>query len=220
MNLDKELEKNIYFVRHGQSVDNISPVFQSLTSPLTEKGIRQAKSIADRLSNVDFDTLIASPVKRAKETAIYIGTKTGKSPIYSELFVECVKPSVLDGKPWSDDKATDLWNKWQKTLFSSGSRIKDGENFEDIITRVDKALKFLLERPEKNIVVVTHGFFLRSIIARILIGDELTGPVLRRFQELVSMENTGITVLQYKAAFQEDYAWRLWTFNDHSHFAE
>lgn len=29
-----------------------------------------------------------------------------------------------------------------------------------------------------------------------------------------------ITVLEYRGAFEEEYAWRLWTHNDHSHFAE
>src|SRR5690606_39514058 len=64
--------KMVYFVRHGQSVDNASPVFQSIDSPLSEKGRSQAKNIAERLSSVHFETLIASPVQRAKETAQYI----------------------------------------------------------------------------------------------------------------------------------------------------
>lgn len=220
MNLVHEQEKIIYLVRHGQSTGNISPVFQTVKSPLTDIGIMQAESIADRLSRLQFEALIASPVRRAKETAIHIGTKTGKAPIYSDLFVECVKPSSIDGKSWADKDARDIWYKWQTTLFSNSARYSDGENFEDIVNRVDKALKFLYERPEQKIVVVTHGFFLRSIIARILIGDELTGPIMKRFQQLASVENTGITVLQYKDAFEEDFAWRLWTFNDHSHFAD
>jgi hypothetical protein len=37
---------------------------------------------------------------------------------------------------------------------------------------------------------------------------------------VASMENTAITVLLYKDAFEEDECWRLWTYNDHAHFAE
>jgi hypothetical protein len=60
MNLKQK--KTVYFVRHGQSVDNASPVFQSINSPLSKKGERQAKNIAERLSSLQFETLIASPV--------------------------------------------------------------------------------------------------------------------------------------------------------------
>lgn len=53
-----------------------------------------------------------------------------------------------------------------------------------------------------------------------LLGNNLTGELLKRFQMLASVENTGITVLRYKDAYEEDPRWRLWTLNDHAHFAE
>ena len=51
--------KTVYFVRHGQSEDNVAPVFQSPDSPLNEKGKKQADSIAQRISKLSFDALIA-----------------------------------------------------------------------------------------------------------------------------------------------------------------
>src|SRR5690606_22223285 len=108
-------KKTVYFVRHGQSEDNASPVFQSIDSPLSEKGISQAKNIAERLSSVQFETLIASPVQRAKETAQYIAEVTNKDVVFSDLFVERMKPSEVDGKPWSDDTASKVWRAWEET---------------------------------------------------------------------------------------------------------
>lgn len=218
MNLKQK--KTVYFVRHGQSVDNVSPVFQSINSPLSEKGESQAKNIAERLSSLQFETLIASPVQRAKETAEYIAEATGKGVVFSDLFVERIKPSEIDGKPWTDAEANKVWRAWEETLYTPGSRISDGENYDDTIVRVDKALKFLEDRTESTIAIVTHGYFLRAMVARVLLGDDLTGPIMKRFQERASVENTAITVLNYRDAFEEDFAWRLWTLNDHSHFAE
>lgn len=215
-----EKQKIVYFVRHGQSIDNTLPIYQSDSSPLSRKGIIQAKSIADRLSHVQFDVLWSSPLRRAKETAEYIAAKTAKQPIYSELLVEAMKPIEIDGKEWIDKDAAKAWKEWQKALYNSGFSFSNGESYDEIIARTDKTLAWLNKRPEPSIVVVTHGFFLRAIIARVLLGDKLTGPIMKRFQELASMENTGITVLQYRTAFEEDYEWRLWTYNDHSHFAE
>ena len=212
-------KKIVYFVRHGQSVDNDSPVFQSVDSPLSEKGIAQAKSIAERLSTIEFETLISSPVQRAKETADYISEKTKKDIVFSDLFVERIKPDEIDGKPWTDEEASKVWRAWEKTLYTPGKRVSNGENYDDTIARVDRALKFLERRPESTLAVVTHGYFLRAIVIRILLGDNLTGPIMKGFQERASIENTAITVINYKDAFEEDFTWRLWTLNDHSHFA-
>lgn len=218
--MDSKQKKTIYFVRHGQSVDNASPVFQSVSSPLSGKGIGQAKSIAERLSNISFEVLIASPVQRAKETAEHIADKTGKNITFSDLFVERIKPREIDGKTWTDENANKMWQAWEKTLYTSGSRVSDGENYDDTVVRVDKALAFLEQRPESTMAVVTHGYFLRAIVARVLLGENLTGQIMKRFQERASIENTAMTVLNYRDAFEEDFAWRLWTLNDHSHFAE
>jgi broad specificity phosphatase PhoE len=218
--MNGDQKKTVYFVRHGQSVDNASPVFQSVNSPLSEKGVGQAESIAERLSTVPFEVLISSPVARAKETAQHISDKTGKETVFSDLFVERMKPDEIDGKPWTDEKANKVWKAWEETLYTPGSRVSNGENFDDIIKRVDKALAYLEERPEETMAVVTHGYFLRALVIRILLGDNVTGPIMKRFHELASIENTAITVLKYKDAFEEGFAWRLWTFNDHSHFAE
>lgn len=108
------VEKFVYFVRHGQSADNVAPVFQSPDSPLNEKGRKQAESIADRVSKLSFDALIASPFERAKQTAEAIVKATGKKAEYSDLFVERVKPSYINGKPYTDEKANTLWREWKK----------------------------------------------------------------------------------------------------------
>lgn len=213
-------ERVVYFVRHGQSVGNASPVFQENDTPLSEKGQRQATMIANRLQHVSFDALIASPLKRARQTAEAIGQKTNHTPEFSDLFVECIKPTDVDGKPWNDQAAFELWSQWQKSLYDPTVHAADGENYASLIKRADQAIAYLTSRAEKSLVVVTHGYFLDALVARIVLGDQLTGPVLRRFQHYALIENTGLTVIKYLDGFQEDYAWRLWTHNDHAHFAE
>lgn len=104
----------------------------------------------------------------------------------------------------------------QKTVYF----VRHGETFADIVARADTALNDLLARHETNIVAVSHGHFLRTIVARILLGEALTPQLLRRFHSLAGMENTAITVVQYGAAHQEPPTWRLWTYNDHAHFAD
>ena len=113
--------------------------------------------------------------------------------------------------------ANKLWREWQKSLYTSGARAEDGENFDDLLTRSDKALTFLSDRSESSLVVVTHGYFLRTIVARVMLGSTLSGEAFRQFQKAAATENTGLTVLRYHGGFEEEPSWRLWIYNDHSH---
>ena len=211
------IEKTVYFVRHGQSQDNAAPVFQSPDSPLSELGRRQAERVAERFCKLSFEALIASPFPRSSETAEIIATVTGMEVEYSELFVERIKPTCINGKPYDDEAANAVWRNWDKSLYTSGVRVSDGENFDDLVRRADEALTFLGNRAERSLVVVTHGYFLRTILARVLLGEMISGEIFRRFQRRASMENTGLTVVRYQGGFEEEPCWRVWVYNDHAH---
>jgi broad specificity phosphatase PhoE len=164
--------------------------------------------------------LIASPIERARQTAQEIAKATGKQPEYTELFAARMKPTRLSGKPHTDEKANILSQEWERNLHTPGMRVEDGENFDDIVARADKALMFLENRKERSFVVVTHGYFLQTIVARVLLGDLLSGETFRNIQRNAAMENTGITVLQYRGCPGEKPTWRLWIYNDHTHLAD
>lgn len=220
MSIQPQPKKVVYFVRHGQSVDNAAPVFQSIHSPLSPKGNVQARQIAERLSALSFEALIASPVARTKQTAEAIANTTGQPIEFSDLFVERVKPSAIDGKLWADVEALRMYKTWEESLYVSGKRVADGENYDDIVRRADAALEYLRTRSEATMVVVAHGHFLRTIISRVLLGNNLTGDILKKIQMVASLENTALTVLRYADTWEEAYCWRLWTYNDYSHFAD
>ena len=40
---------------------------------------------------------------------------------------------------------------WEKSLVSADFRVEDGENYQDIILRSDKALEYILQRPERTL---------------------------------------------------------------------
>lgn len=209
--------KTVYFVRHGQSEANVSPQFQGPDSPLSGKGIEQARAVADRATRIAFDALISSPYPRARTTAEIIAEATGKVPEYSELFVERIKPKSIDGKPYTDENATKVWREWEKSLHTPGVRIEDGENFDDLVRRADAALSFLEQRQEEQLLVVTHGYFLRTIIARVLLRDALTSESFHNIQRSAHVENTGITVIRRERWFESEDEWKLNTYNDHAH---
>lgn len=213
-------KKIVYFVRHGQSDDNVAPVFQSPDSPLSKEGNQQADFIAKRVSEVAFDVIISSPLRRTRQTAEIISEVTKKKVAFSELFVERIKPSSINGKPYTDKVANKAWRAWEDSLVTSGHKVEDGENYDEITIRADKALDYLLKRPEKTLLVVAHGYILRTIVARVLLGRALEPQLFKNLQRVMPMENTGITVMVYEGAFEQDPCWRLWIYNDHAHLAE
>lgn len=205
-------KKKVYFVRHGESVDNAKPVYQNSQSPLSETGRQQALDIADRVSRLPVEAIITSPLKRAEETAIIISERVGKPYEFSDLFIERVKPIELEGRSHTDVEATALWNKWEESLVTSRLRVPGGENFDDLQKRAERALDYLIQRKENYLLVVTHGYFLRMVAASVLFGADLTDSMFRSFHARMRTVNTGIFVFEHNGLI-----WRLEVWNDHSH---
>lgn len=213
--------KTVYFIRHGQSEGNITPVYQSVDSPLSKEGKRQAEFVGKRCARLPIDVIISSTQLRAKTTADIIAKTTGLSVELSDLFRERRKPTALNGKPFSDSEAKKISHLWSKSIMGMGSRVLDGESFEDLSVRAGKALNYLLQRRENNILVVTHGFYMRYLVSRAVYGDNLTPDIFAPLARSLVKENTGITVLRYATesseAWGEAAPWQLWVWNDHAH---
>lgn len=213
---EPDTKKIVYFVRHGQSEGNVGNVFQAPDSPLNEEGKRQAERIAGRVARISFESLISSTLPRAHDTAEIIGRVVEKTPELSELFVERIKPSSIVGQLCNNKKAMAIHRAWSESLHTKGMRVEDGENFDDIIERADKALSFLGARPERTLVVVTHSFFLRALTARAVLQDTLSDKVLEEYIEGTSMMNTGLSAFRFEET-PRGLRWRLWVYNDHVH---
>ncbi len=203
------VHKVIYFVRHGESEANIAPVFQSPESPLSERGRHQAQMIAGRVSQGAFDALISSPFARARETAHAIAQATEADVEYSDLFVERLKPSSINGKPFTDEAASAIWAP-EKFLSRRGAASKTEKTSTTWLRAPDRALSSLEGRRQDALLVVTHGYFLRTVIARMVMRDALTGAIHRAFQSSFVSQNTGITVIRLESNQLEPVPrWRL-----------
>lgn len=204
--------KTVYFVRHGESEGNVGSIRQSGTASITEKGRAQAKVVAERVSKLDAEIIVSSTMSRAKETADFIQKQTSLPVEYSDLFIERRRPSEQLGVAKNDPNALKSEEFILKNFASTGFRFSDEENFEDLKERSRAILEYLEKRPEGKIVVVTHGFIMRIVMAYVVFGESLTGKECERFIQTFHMENTGLTVLNEKSG-----EWSLWIWNDHAH---
>jgi probable phosphoglycerate mutase len=205
--------KTVYFVRHGESEGNAGSYFQDIDSPLTAKGKAQARFIAERCEKLPIEILVSSPAQRTKETALVISGAL-RSPIeWSEFFVERMRPASIVGKRKDDAAALAIDRSW---FDASKAELAGGETVEELISRTDDALGFLRAKGEEHILVVTHGFFLRTLIGRIVLGNDLNAMTLRKLIAGMRTDNTGLTVVT-DDSWSKEMPWRVRVFNDHAH---
>jgi len=195
----------VTFVRHGESVSNVSGRWQGQgDAPLSEVGREQARALAERLRTEPFDVVVASDLSRARDTAQAVFAEVELDPSWREI----------DVGRWEGLAYAEAFAKYPDELerIRRGEPVKigGGESWEDLHARVDAALERLRARlaPGQRALVVSHG--------GVIIG--LTSGVLhsrsRRLQPFGRMVNTGVTTLRHEGG-----RWVVTRYNDSTHLA-
>jgi broad specificity phosphatase PhoE len=156
----------LLIARHGESEDDIIDAFGGWADfDLTQKGLDQAKNIAERIAALGekFDIILSSPFKRANQTAKVVSEKLGVKIEVFEYIKErntygvmtgMVKAEAAKKYPW----LMESFNKWEYV---------DGqERAEDILTRAGKAYEFIQKMGYSSAVLITHGNFTESFFTQ------------------------------------------------------
>jgi broad specificity phosphatase PhoE len=207
------MHKYLYLARHGLTLGNIANTLQDNSDPLSDQGRAQAARLAERFATLAPDTLIASDAARAFDTATIIGTRIDRAVVTSTLLRETSVPSSLVGVRRDDERAL-AWYADSYPVDNLHARVEDEETFAELTERASAAVAFTLEQPG-NVAVVSHGNFIRFMVAHILMGEMLTPLEWKRFCSFFGTTNTGLTVLRYTEG-----KWLLVTWNDHAHLAD
>lgn len=159
-NYAKEAKKmKIYSARHGETVWNKAEKICGLTDvELTEKGIEQAKALAEQVEAVgDIDVIICSPISRAVKTAVFSSEKLGINIITDDRLTEWNYGSY-EGK----NRSAEGFAK-AKTEF--GCKMPGGgESLLQLAHRVYSLLdEVRVKYKDKNILLVCHGGVCRII---------------------------------------------------------
>ena len=204
---------NVYFVRHGESDANAGGAYQGQNTPLSNKGAEQAEKAAERFTRIPVDVVVTSEFPRAIKTGEAIAKKSGaiiEKPV--KFFGEREHPpealGLLTNSPEYKHIRKEAWR-----LFEDNKRYSTEENFDDLCTRADIAISFLENKKEDNIVVVSHGNFLRFLVSRMCYGESLTPKIFIKFMHFARVSNTGITHLE----LTRENNWLMYQWNDHAH---
>jgi broad specificity phosphatase PhoE len=163
-------------MRHGETVWNRERRFQGrLDSPLTERGLAQARrmgeTLAGRVADREQLAIVASPLGRARETAAAVCRVLEASPDRIETDARLTE---IDVGIWSGLTYAEIAERWPDAITPARRRdwffrSPDGETYDEIAARVRSWLDDAAAR--STLIVVAHG-----ITSRLLRGLYLGLP--------------------------------------------
>jgi broad specificity phosphatase PhoE len=210
--------KTLYIVRHAESEGNMGPLQQGPITPLSEKGREQLQPIADRFKTIKIDKIISSPYVRARDTAQAIAECMAKEVVYSDLLIERVRPTIMIGMDKESEEYSEIEKAIADNFHDDTWRYSDEETFLDLKTRAGKLLAYIESLPEEDILIISHGFFMRMILAYVLFGNMVSQIEFKASCYPGSEhENTGISIFRQSKYKEDDIRWTLVTWNDTAH---
>lgn len=156
------LPLRLWLVRHGETDWSAGGRHTGTTDvALNDNGRRQADELGRGLAalDVDFDAAWTSPLSRARETARRAGFD--KARVLDALrewdYGEYEGSRTADIRRAEHNPAWLIWT----------AAIRDGETPRTVGERADVALETILEAtPRGNVIIFSHGHFLRMLAAR------------------------------------------------------
>jgi 2,3-bisphosphoglycerate-dependent phosphoglycerate mutase len=212
----------LMIVRHGQALCNVDRTIEGFATcrGLSDLGKRQGAALGARLAKERFapHAIIASPIRRAKETAELLANAIGMrtDEIGYEHAFEEIRPGEAEGMTWDQYSAfygtTEGWDP--NVAFAPGA-----EAWSDFARRVGEAIDNAThEHTGKSVLVVAHGGVVDSSLFHFFgLDPKVQAPIF------FETTNTSITEWERHTFTSENapalHRWRLGRYNDAAHLA-
>ena len=148
----------IYVTRHGQTDFNKQERILGTTDmDINETGLQQAHVLAEKVSGLNADVMIVSPMKRAQTTARIVSEKTG---------LEIVTDSRLREWNYGNYETHSRFSEgFEENKVNFAMRMgKTGESVLQLAHRVYSALDDIIKNyHDKTVLIVCHGGVCRII---------------------------------------------------------
>lgn len=161
---------NIYLTRHGETQWNKENRLQgSKDSQLTDKGIKNAIMLGERLNNIDFNAIYSSASERAFQTAKYI--KLDKEvPIYTVEDLKEIHFGDWEGRTKEEIEAIGNYNNEFHNFWNNphtyNHKPHKGEGLTAFKQRVEGAVRRVIsDNKDGNILIVIHAVVIRAIMS-------------------------------------------------------
>jgi broad specificity phosphatase PhoE len=180
----------IYLTRHGQKLHNQKRFMDGYYDPdLTELGFQQADKLGERLRDKPIRYLYSSDLTRTLQTAEKINAHLDLPlDIHKEL--REVHMGDWTGKSWDEIKEenSDYYQQWHS--HQSDLPYPNGESGAQVFYRADRFLRRLVQCFRNDMLVVTHGGWISSVVC-----GYMEIPMEKRYH--IRVDNCSLTTLEY-----------------------
>ena len=184
---------------------------------LSERGWEQARGLGRRLEGEGIETIVASPMRRAQETAAGINELLDL-PLATDddLFEVRQSDAFYANLPHAAEHAT---LAWMPTAPREEAPV-GAESFAEILGRVVRVRQRLEAAGAERILAVSHYGFLHFLLGLTMFGDDF-GPEHMLGVYSLGHANTGISIFTRHERRVLDGipfpGWALTTWNDRAH---
>ena len=184
---------------------------------LSERGWEQARGLGRRLEGEGLETIVASPMRRAQETAAAINEVLGLPLATDEdLFEVRQSDAFYANLPDAAEHATLAW----MPTAPRDEAPAGAESFAEILGRVVRVRERLEAAGSERILAVSHYGFLHFLLGLTMFGDDF-GPEHLLATYRLGHANTGISIFTRHEQRELDGipspGWALATWNDRAH---
>jgi broad specificity phosphatase PhoE len=162
----------IYLIRHGESTSDVKEKYDGdYDDHLTQKGLNEAKLIAQDLLNSGIKVIFSSPKIRAVETSQIVCNKLNCNFIIIEdLAEQDIYSAYLDlGKKCPEEE----YRKLGEILVDRDNVVKGAETYKSFKSRIIKGFSQIVNAEFDSVAIITHGGPIRCIFREILNVGEI-----------------------------------------------
>ena len=156
--------RELWLIRHGESAWNAMGLWQGHADPgLSARGIAQAEALAQQLADCGIEAIVASDLRRARETARIVAVGLGLEPRHDARLRE------RDLGSWSGLTTPQIAGRWPAEL--ARLRARDpafrpggGESIRQVAARAVGFFRELARQPgPARWAIVSHGGLIRAL---------------------------------------------------------
>ncbi len=199
----------LYIIRHGETEFNRLQIVQGsgVDSDLNHIGQEQARAFYETYQDVDFQLVVTSKLRRTHQTVRHFLDQ--EIPWIQTPDINEISWGEHEGMPATPERTAlfaEMIGQWKQGNLDAS--LPEGENARQLRERVERFVNWLKTRPEKQILIATHGRTLRCLVTTL----KGLGPT---DMEGTLHSNTGL----YKVHYQEEQ-FIFEKENDLSHLAQ
>lgn len=160
--------KRLFLARHAETGEQLRNRYVgAMDVPISAAGVLQVSQLADRLSAFAFGELVCSPLMRCRQTADILSRRIGCQLHVVDGLAE-VNFGRWEGLSFDEicGRDPDLVEQWGENGLNF--TFPGGENVRHFHQRVQGQIDSFLDSDAEQLLVVSHGGVIRSMICALL----------------------------------------------------